>query len=620
MSSKQIPELTFRVVVLGIVLAVVMGAANVYLGLRAGMTVTASVPAAVVSMVILRKLLRNGSILESNQVQTAASAGESLAAGIIFTMPALVLIGVWAEFDYWMTTLIAMAGGILGVLFMIPMREVFITGSKSKDLPYPEGVVCAHVLQSDESGENQVKDGRLILEGGLIGALIKFAESGIGLLKGTLEGAMYLGGRVFYFGTEALPALIAVGFIIRLVVASNLFIGGCLAWLIALPAFSGAPNEAGADAIDLAYSIWSGEIRYLGVGAMLVGGILTVWQVRGGLVAAVRLMTRRGVIDPDPSNRSLGPRTILFCSIFAVLLTAGIYLQLIQNNGLALLTTGIMVVASFFFTAVASYIVGLVGNSNCPVSGMTITSVLFAGLLFWIFGYEGQQGMLATLGVAAVVCCVACTSGDVCNDLKTGQLVGATPYKQQIMQIIGVVTAALIMAPVLQILHAGTQGGIGGPALPAPQAQLFASLAEGFFGEGQLPWSLVAWGAIIGLVLAAIDSLLASKRFTMRLHVMPTAVGMYLPLGLSVPIFLGGLLAWWVERRRRQSGHEHYQGMLYASGLIAGESLLGVGIALLAVCGLDISLHGVPGALSGWLTVFALSFVCWRILAAARKV
>lgn len=617
MAKSSQAELTFRVIVLGIVLSVVMGAANVYLGLRVGITVTASVPAAVVSMLILRRILRTGTILESNQVQTAASAGESLAAGIIFTLPALVMIGVWGEFDFWMTTGIAIAGGVLGILFMIPMREVFIKGNK--ELPYPEGVVCAEVLKTGEQGEASAAEGRLILEGGLLGALVKFGESGLGILRGTLEGAFFAGGRVWFMGMDALPALIAVGFIIRLVVASNVFIGGCLAWLVALPLLSSGEIAEGLDPVDLAYGIWSSEIRYLGVGAMLVGGFTTIWQVRGGLVSAVRILLGRGDRVLNDADRSLSPQTIVIWSVIAIVLTGGLYLQLIDNIGLVVLITVIMVIAGFFFTAVASYIVGLVGNSNCPVSGMTITSVLLAGLLLLAFGYEGTEGMLATLGVAAVVCCIACTSGDVCNDLKTGELVGATPYKQQIMQIIGVVTAAFVMAPVLQILHEGTEGGIGGPALPAPQAQLFASLAEGFFGEGNIRWDMVAIGGIMGLILMGVDTLLKAKGFAMRIYLMPTAVGMYLPLGMSVPIFLGGLIAWLVGRRAPQEPRAHHRGMLFASGLIAGESLLGVGIALLAVLGLNIHFSNTAPWLSLLLTVGVLSWICYRMFHGSCK-
>ncbi len=621
-SPASVREMTPRVIILGALLSIMMGAANTYLGLRAGITVTASIPAAVVSMVLLRRVLGNGTILESNQVQTAASAGESLAAGIIFTLPALLIIGVWDQFNYWITTLIALAGGILGVLFMIPMRQVFILGGDSS-LRFPEGVACAEVLRAGES-VGAAAGARAILAGGLVGAAVKFMENTLSILVGKIAVATQAGGRLWYFGMEALPALIGVGFIIGLNVSANVFLGGAISTLIALPIMSGGVEVGDAGAVDAAGAFWSARIRYIGVGAMLVGGLLTIWQVRGGLVAAVRAIVKRVQSHDIPeTERNLRPATIVLWSIIAILITFTIYLFLIGHTGLAILTTLIMVVASFFFTAVASYIVGLVGNSNSPVSGMTITSVLFAGLLILIFGFEGREGMLATLGVAAIVCCVACTAGDVCNDLKTGALVGATPYKQQIMQIVGVACAAFILAPVLQVLQDNTPGGIGGPQLPAPQAALFASLAEGFFGDGNLPWDLVGVGAGIGLGLAVLDAFLKSRRSSFRTYVMPVAVGMYLPLEMSTPIFLGGLVAWWVGRSSSRPTESLGRGLLFASGLIAGESLFGIALAMLAAAGFTGATPFLAPELRSLLTVIALAGVIFLLvrssLAASRE-
>lgn len=622
MEKTQTRELTIRAVVLGLVLSIVMGAANVYLGLRAGITVTASVPAAVVAMVVLRKVLRGGTILESNQVQTAASAGESLAAGVIFTLPAMVMIGAWEDFNYWQSSLIALAGGVLGVLFMVPMREVFIA-RPDKRLSFPEGVACAEVLRAGETDQadsvaakSNARGAQAILVGGLLGAGFKLLQSTFGLLKPSLEAAFIAGNRVFYFGVDAVPALLAVGYIVRLRIAANVFIGGALGWIVALPLFAEATSSP---AVDAAYDIWSREVRYLGVGAMLVGGILTIWQVRAGLAAALQAVTKaaQGRHDVPETERNLRPGTLLVSAVIAVILTSGLYLWFLGGDvHLTLLTTVIMVVGSFFFTAVASYIVGLVGNSNSPVSGMTITAVLATGGLLSVFQFSGMAGMTATLGVAAVVCCVACTAGDVCNDLKTGALVGATPAKQQIMQLVGVGAAAFVLAPVLHVLHLGEPGGIGGPNLPAPQAKLFESLVQGFFGGEDLPWDRVAMGALMGLGMAAVGRYFEASGSQFRLYVMPTAVGLYLPLGMSSAIMLGGLAAWLAERPARRRGDEalagrvHHRGMLFASGVIAGESLMGIALAMLVV------LHPPSSVLSGLTLLALVGLGVWQIRAA----
>lgn len=614
-------EMTLRAILLGGVLSLVMGAANVYLGLRAGMTVTASIPAAVMAMVLLRRVLRGGTLLESNQVQTAASAGESLAAGIIFTVPALVMIGLWDGFDYWRTTGIALAGGILGVLLMIPMRKVFIVGEE-KSLAFPEGVACAAVLRAGESGDAGKAGAGAIVLGALAGAAIKFAETTLGLLKGSLETAYVAGSRVWYMGTEALPALIGVGFIIKLNVAGSLFLGASLAWLIGLPLLSGGSSLANGDPIAQAYGIWSSQIRYIGVGAMLVGGILTVWRVRHGLIAAVRVLRERVAVNLPDNERSLSGRVVWMVSAGVIVLIGLLYGELIGNAPLTILTTFAMVVASFFFTAVASYIVGLVGNSNSPVSGMTITAVLFAGALFWAFGFEGREGMLAMLGVAAVVCCVACTSGDVCNDLKTGHLVGASPYKQQLMQILGVTVGALALSPVLHLLHTTTPGGIGGENLPAPQAALFASLARAFFGDLVLDWSLLAAGAVLGVAIVVLDHLFLARRgCAFRAHLMPVAVGMYLPFGISAAIFMGGCLAWVAERgiSADMKPNVHHRGMLFASGLIAGESLLGIALAVLVLVNFPSMDLELPEGFQSFLTILALLACGWILLRTARS-
>ncbi|HIG88112.1 MAG TPA: oligopeptide transporter, OPT family [Planctomycetes bacterium] len=599
MSSQPSPasvqrELTPLSIFLGILLSLVMGAANVYVGLKAGMTVSASIPAAVMAMLVLRVFLKRGSILEANQVQTCASAGESLAAGIIFTVPALVLAGYWTEFDYWTTTGIALSGGLLGVLFMIPMRKVFVVDNP--DLPYPEGIACAAVLQAGEEtedGEGTRSDSaRALVFGGLLGAVIKFGGGFVGLFAGHLEIARAFGSRIFYYGADISPMLVAVGLIVRLNVALLIFIGGVLSWVIALPMLDATSVLLEQGAVEGAWELWSTKIRYVGVGAMVLGGVVSILQVRSGLIEAIRILRARmsGTHDDTSEDRDLPTGLMLLVGTVSVAIIAVLYWNFTGSGPITALTLVLMLVLSFFMTAVASYIVGLVGNSNSPVSGMTITAVLATGALLTVMGYnEGPKAMAAILGVAAVVCCVACTSGDVCNDLKTGSLVGATPRKQQIMQLIGVTVAAFVLAPVLTLLHKGTEGGIGGKNLPAPQAQLFESIASSFTGGAQLPWDMVALGVGLGIVILILDAILGARESRFRLHLMPLAVGMYLPFGLATPILLGGIIAHFAtkgapdraaEERRMQGG------VLFASGVIAGESLMAVGLAFLAVYGI----------------------------------
>ena len=604
-------ELTLRAVLVGLVLAVVMGAANVYLGLKAGMTVSASIPAAVMAMLILRGLFRSGTILEANQVQTAASAGESLAAGIIFTMPALLLIGAWQHFDLLLTTLIAFTGGLLGVLLMIPMRRVFVVHPNS-ELKFPEALACASVLKAGDSAGSEARG---VLLGALLGGVFKALVSFFGILKGILEQAVQgLGDRIFYFGGDISPALLAVGFIVRLNVAVLIFIGGTIAWVLGIPLLG--PQASASSPLDSAWTLWSTQIRYLGVGAMVVGGVASIVKVRFGLLQAVREISRlgtstRGAGDSAVSDRDISPKSILVLSTITVLLIGIVYYLLTGDALISVATTGIMIVMAFFFTAVASYIVGLVGNSNSPVSGMTITAVLFTGGLLLLFGFSGMEGMVATLGVAAIVCCAACTSGDVCNDLKTGALVGASPFRQQIMQVLGVAAASLVMAPVLQLLHNNTPGGIGGRELSAPQATLFKSLVEGLFGQGDLPWDMVGIGVAVGCVILAIDKVLEGRQASFRMHVMPIAVGMYLPFGLVTPILIGGLLAHIIRGGEQGTAADQrlHRGVLFASGMIAGESLMGVGIALLVSLGYARLTLGLDETLTTALTVFAAAAV-----------
>lgn len=607
-------ELTLRAILLGLLLSVVMGAANVYVGLKAGMTVSASIPAAVMAMLVFRFFFRHSSILEANQVQTCASAGESLAAGIIFTMPALILIGHWESFNFWVVTMVAFCGGLLGILFMIPMRKVFVVDNE--ELPYPEGVACAAVLEAGDTEHADHSAAASLIAGGILGLLFKVGGGLFGLLRDTLETATAAGGRIFYFGGDLSPMLVAVGFIVRLNVAVLIFIGGALGWLLGIPLYGGAVAMAEAatdsgqafDPVDGAYQIWSSQIRYVGVGAMVMGGISSLVSVRAGLMAAVSHLAesmRSGAPQDESTSRDIPTALILVLGTVCVLILAALNYRFTQGAQITMLTTVVMVVMGFFFTAVASYIVGLVGNSNSPVSGMTITAVLVSGGMLWLVGYSGMEAMVATLGVAAVVCCVACTAGDVCNDLKTGSLVGAAPFRQQMMQIGGVAVASLVMAPVLTLLHENTPGGIGGEQLSAPQANLFASLARGFSGETELPWGMIGLGVALGLVILLIDALLRASGSRFRAHLMPIAVGMYLPFGLATPILVGGLISHFYSRRAAEEQHDRllHRGVLFSSGVIAGEALTAVGLAGLAAIGIKSLDLGLPGSVMTGLSI-----------------
>ena len=597
-------ELTLRVWILGLLLAVVMGAANVYVGLRAGMTVSASIPAAVMAMLLFKLLFKDSTILEANQVQTCASAGESLAAGIIFTMPAMILIGFWDSFDFWSVTIIALTGGLLGILFMIPMRKVFILNND--ELAFPEGVACAAVL---EAGEGESKgEGRKLMLGGLLGAVVALSAKLFGIIAGTLEAATVVGSRIFYFGGDLSPMLIAIGFIVRLNVAALIFIGGTISWLIAIPLLGGA--EQYPLALDGAYEIWSTQIRYIGVGAMVLGGFASLISVRHGLIAAIKELRSNltsGKLLEHDLQRDIPTWAIISLGIGCIIVLAFVNYRFTGGLGITALSTIVMVVMGFFFTGVASYIVGLVGNSNSPVSGMTITAVLVAGGMLWLFNYSGMEAMVATLGIAAIVCCVAATSGDVCNDLKTGSLVGAAPFRQQIMQIAGVFVAAFVMSPVMTLLHNNIEGGIGGRELSAPQASLFASLARGFSGEGSLPWNMIAIGVLVGALILLVDWYLKKQGSKFRAHLMPIAVGMYLPFGLATPILIGGLLAHFYSKGTPEAEHDRvlHSGVLFSSGVIAGEALMSVGLACLTALGVQSLDLGLSPGLVTILSLFA---------------
>lgn len=594
-ADEALPEITVRAVVLSVLLAAVLAAANAYLGLFAGMTVSASIPAAVASMAILR-LFRGSNILENNIVQTAASSGEALAAGVIFTIPALVLVGYWPAFDYWQTAMIAAVGGLLGVLFTIPLRRALIVTAR---LRFPEGLATAEVLKAGSAGDRHdfpsnrsTGDLRTLLSATVLGGAVKFSESGLRLWTDSLEGARQVGRWVLYGGINLSPALLAVGFIIGLNTALVVFVGGVVGWLVLMPLY-GLLNGLPADLTDLdaAKFIWSTRIRYVGIGAMLIGGLWTltellepVWKSLVVLKDSYRTSTasvhQQAIIRTE---QDASPVWIVVPFVLSLVTTAWIYTNVVGSFATGVLMTAVMAVAAFLFSSVAAYMAGLVGSSSNPVSGVTIATIMVASLLLVIFMGQGHPaGPAAALVIGAVVCCAAAMGGDNLQDLKTGHLVGATPWKQQIMQVVGVATGAIVLAPVLALLQA--KYGIGEPTaghphpLSAPQATLMAGLALSVFGTG-LPWPLVGLGALIGIAVILIDRRQKALGRLFRLPVLAVALGMYLPLKLSATIFIGGLISVWASRAG--GGKEPSRpGLLFAAGLITGESLMGILLAL----------------------------------------
>src|SRR5512135_3853931 len=553
------PQLTFRAVALSIVLAMILAAANTYLGLFAGMTIASAIPAAVVSMAVLR-FLGGGGILENNIVQTGASAGSSIASGVIFTIPALVILGHWADFQYMWVLAIAGLGGILGVFFSVPLRRALIV---DQGLAFPEGKAAAEVLRTGENPAQGVKILGLSAAGGGFAKLA--AASGLRLFPDTASAGTWLGKAIAYYGTNLSPALLGVGYIVGLNVGILVLIGGMISWNVAIPVYAAffldgnpdlAATVAAGSAEDAAYAIWSAQIRYLGVGAMLVGGVWALISIRESLLsgiksglAAARAGAGRVVAHTE---QDLPMNGILIGTLLFTLPLFALYQTIVGSIGVSLPMTIIMIVAGFLFCSVSAYMAGLVGSSNNPVSGITIATILFASLvLVALMGRGAALGPVAAIMIGAVVCCAACIGGDNLQDLKCGQLVGATPWRQQVMLAVGAASCALVMAPVLNLLLKAY--GIGVPTaehpdpLIAPQATLMASVAKGMFG-GHLPWGMISIGAAIGIAVIVWDQWLKQRGSEFRAPVLAVAVGIYLPLELSVPIFLGGLIAYLVER------------------------------------------------------------------------
>ena len=631
-SADESPmELTLRVILVGIVLGVLMTAANAYLGLYAGMTVSASIPAAVMSMIILRTMFDDVTILENNAVQTMASAGESLAAGVIFTVPALLVIGLWEDIQFVETFVIALIGGLLGTMFTIALRRLFIV---EEALPYPEGVACREVLVAGEEGG----EGALAILYALgIGAIYGFMVKGFNVTHHTVESSVDFLSTKLYAGMDLSIALLSVGYIVGIRIASFIFLGGVIGFGILVPIYgliNGWPEAS--NGVEAFYKVWSSQIRYVGVGAMVVGGVYTLWSMKGTIYTGLSKAFEKNdeaAFEVVRTEQDLPLRKVLVVCGLLVLATFIFYAIALKSIVLAFAGAAFLAIVSFFFAAVAGYIAGVVGSSNSPVSGMTIATLLFTVALVWVVGdlFLGLSTgtlMYATLLIAAIVASSAAIAGDVMQDLKTGHMVGATPWRQQIAEIIGVVTGAIVIGPTLKLLHeafriSSTACALdplpGDPecknALFAPQAELIGAIVEGAFGSG-LNLQMVLLGAVIAVVLIRLS-----------MPVMSVAIGIYLPLGLSVPIMLGGVISYIALRSAhlridgtldREPSSEavtaakevESRGVLIGAGFIAGESIMGVFVAILIVMKINLpELLGI-GVLGN---LFSLAFFAWFV-------
>ena len=591
-ADKVMPEFTVVSIVLGAILAIVFGGANAYLGLRVGMTVSASIPAAVISMGVIRKILRRDSILENNMVQTIGSAGESVAAGAIFTLPALFM---WAKEGMGNAPglveigLIALCGGVLGVLMMIPLRSALIVKEHGV-LAYPEGQACAEVLIAGEEGGAKAST---VFSGLGIAAVYKFIADGLKIFPSeiTYDISAYKGSGV---GIDVLPALAGVGYICGAKVSSYLFAGGILGWLVIMPLmvlFGGDAvmfpvvdktiNElVAAEGVS---ALWSNYLRYIGAGAVACGGVLS-------LIKSLPLIVRtfKDAMGDYGKGRTVSTlrteQDIPMKVVLLGVLLVAIVLWLVPAIPLNLFTALIVIVFGFFFATVSSRMVGLIGSSNNPVSGMAIATLLISTMLLKATGTVGIEGMTAAIVIGGIICVIAAIAGDTSQDLKTGFLVGATPKKQQIGELIGVAVSSVAIGAILYLLSMAW-GGYGSDDLPAPQAVLMKMIVEGVMG-GNLPWNLVFVGVFIALVVEVLG-----------IPVLPFAIGLYLPIYLSVPMMLGGALRWFLEKRKYASEKDKndtvQSGVLYSSGLIAGEGIVGILLAVLAIIPAGMSDEGV---------------------------
>ncbi len=635
-SEESIPEFTLKAVLIGAILAIVLGSANAYFGLYAGMTVSAAIPGAVMAFALLRPF--KGTILEVNIGMMGAAAGTALAAGVIFTVPAMILIGAWTDIQYVETTIIAALGGFLGVLWMVPLRRALIIKT---NLPFPEGLAVAAVLTTTVGDGKVTKKDKINLSGkwlgigALFGALLKFGQIGFRFIEGRIQHIMSIGrynigggnNEGFIYGGVALsPALLGVGWIIGPKIASFVLVGGLIGWVIITPLMLLAVGiPAGLDPLEGFFFIWEEYVRYIGVGAMLVGGLWTIFKLRNNLADGIREAVL-GIKSGGNSTKNRTDQDLNFKYVFLTigLLTIPVFLVYawISENWVV---SGIMAVFAILFafiaSAIAGYMAGLVGSSNNPTSGVTVSILLITSLILLGFGMSGNIGAFGiAILIAAVIACCAAISGDVLQSMTAGQIIGATPSKQQLAELVGVIAAAPVLAIVVSALHRAYT--IGSPDLSAPQAFLMAGVVRGVLG-GEMVWPFVFAGMILAFVLILID-----------IPVLPVAIGIYLPFTLGTPIFIGGVIRYLTDKKiKKQYGEDTDKisewelaikqtkikpkekiirtGLLFNAGLIAGEALTGVIVAFIIIAGLNITIFNIPPVLPGlilWLFIALLVY------------
>ena len=667
-ADKNLAEITVKALILGIILSMLLAAANAYIGLLVGLTVSASIPAAALSMGFFR-LFKNSNILENNMVQTSASAGESLVAGIIFTIPALVMMGAWERYDYLSIMTIAVIGGILGVAFTIPLRRALIIEAQLK---FPEGVATAEVLKtagietnsttSTPESDAEASNGLMrLLQSAFIGASFKLLESGLGVFAGGIATvkSWFAGNYLFSADITLSPALLGVGYIVGLNVSVLVFLGGVIGTLIGVPVnwLLNSASILSATGIDpaipwseidadqwttLAGQAWQ-DCRRIGVGAMMIGGLWSLISLAKPLVAGVKASIQaykdskhEGAVQPIRTELDTPINIVGMVILVAIVPLFMIFYNVLADYAdkflIASVMTLLMLVFGFIFSSVAGYMAGLVGSSNNPISGVTIATVVISALI--LLQLMGNDGLARTLGpiaviyLAALICSAAAIAGDNMQDLKCGHIIGATPWRQQLFQVIGVISAALVIPLVLNVLDAGY--GIGRPSLmgngstflAAPQAGLMQALATGIFGAG-IKWNFIFIGFGLAAVLIILDKVQEKRGSSFRFPVLAVAVGIYLPLGLSVPIFIGGLIAHVVRKQSLALADDNVSkkrenaGLLLASGLITGEALMGVLIAMIAAFVMPLPATMAVGAVLGFVALLLVIVYLYKKTMAA---
>ena len=599
-ADKVLPEFTVTSILMGIILAVVFGAANAYLGLKVGMTVSASIPAAVISLGVIRVIMKKNSILESNMVQTIGSAGESLAAGAIFTMPALFLWAEEGKIDmpgYLEITLIALFGGILGVLFMIPLRKALIV-EEHGTLPYPEGMACAEVLLAGEEGGSNAST---VFAGMGLGAAFKFIVDGLKIVPSDIA-TPNIKGYAGQIGVEIYPALIGVGYICGPSISSYMFAGGIIAWLVLIPAvvfFGGSIDFATLGNTGLAgqtiaevyaangaSAIWSNVIKYVGAGAIATGGVISLLKSLP-LIIKTFAGAMKSLKNTSGGTNVRTDRDLKMPVVLGIILIVIILIWLVPSVPVSLLGAFLIAIFGFFFATVSSRMVGLIGSSNNPVSGMAIATLLISTFVLKATGNTGMAGMTGAIAIGSIICVIAAIAGDTSQDLKTGFIVGATPAKQQVGELIGVVASGFAIAGVMSLLNKAW--GFGSAEIPAPQATLMKMIVEGIM-DAKLPWVLVFMGVFLALALEVL-----------RVPVMPFAIGLYLPIYLSCGIMVGGVIRLFLDKKKEAEAKKKEMisnGTLYCAGMIAGEGLVGILMAVLAIIKVgDNSIGAIIGGL-----------------------